>query len=261
MQRYFIEVFYRGTHYAGFQIQQNANSIQAEVEKALHTFFRDHFQLTCSSRTDAGVHALSNFFHFDAGPGYSIIACSNDALKKAVYNLNAIIPGDIVIRQIFKVDANAHCRFDATSRSYHYYIYQDKNPFLADRSFFYPYKLDIALLQEAADLLLAFTDFTSFSKKHTQVKSFNCRIMKSEWSRKQDSIVYHVEANRFLRGMVRGLVGTMLKVGTGKILSREFKEIIEAKDNARADFSVPAHGLFLSKVNFNPNKSGLPGTF
>jgi len=249
MQRYFIEVFYKGTNYSGFQIQDNANSIQAEIEKVLQIFFKDAFQLTCSSRTDAGVHALSNFFHFDSKS--AIISFDDMALKKAVYNLNAMLPDDIVIKQIFRVAANAHSRFDATSREYNYYIYQDKNPFSADRSFFYPYALDLKLLQQAADLLLQYDDFTTFSKKNTQVKSFICQIKQSNWRRDQDSIVYHVEGNRFLRGMVRGLVGTMLRVGTGKISIDEFKQIIEGKDNTKADFSVPAQGLFLVKVNYN----------
>ena len=249
MQRYFIEVFYKGTNYSGFQIQQNANSIQAEVEKALQIFFKAAFQLTCSSRTDAGVHALSNFFHFDSES--SIVSFDDMALKKAVYNLNAMLPDDIVIKQIYRVAANAHSRFDATSREYNYYIYQEKNPFSADRSFFYPYTLDLELLKQAADLLLQYEDFTAFSKKHTQVKSFICRITQSNWLREQESIVYHVKGNRFLRGMVRGLVGTMLRVGTGKISIDEFKKIIEGKDNKKADFSVPAQGLFLVRVNYD----------
>jgi tRNA pseudouridine38-40 synthase len=248
MQRYFIEIFYKGTNYSGFQIQQNANSVQAEVENALGIFFKDTFQLTCSSRTDAGVHALSNYFHFDTAS--SIIVFNEQALAAAVYNLNAIIPTDIVIKRIFKVANNAHCRFDAIGRVYNYYIYQNKNPFFADRSYFYPYKLDLELLQEAAGLLLGVEDFSSFSKKHTQVKSFLCKIKKSQWIREQDSLVYQVEGNRFLRGMVRGLVGTMLKVGTGRVAIEDFEKIILAKDNTKADFSVPAHGLFLVSVNF-----------
>ncbi len=255
MQRYFVEVFYKGTNYSGFQIQQNANSIQAEIEMVLQIFFKNVFQLTCSSRTDAGVHALSNFFHFDSES--SIVSFDEDALKKAVYNLNAMLPDDIVIKQIFKVAANAHSRFDATSREYNYYIYQDKNPFSADRSFFYPYTLDLNLLQQAADLLLQYEDFTTFSKKNTQVKSFICQIKQSNWRSGQDSIVYHVEGNRFLRGMVRGLVGTMLRVGTGRICTDEFKQIIEGKDNTKADFSVPPQGLFLIKVNYGKKQQSV----
>jgi tRNA pseudouridine38-40 synthase len=249
MSRYFIEVAYKGAGYAGFQVQQNANSIQAEVEKAFHIFFRDIFQFTCSSRTDAGVHALSNYFHFDTS---SVInSYSFDQLNAAIYNLNAILPEGIVVRKIFRVADTAHCRFDAISREYKYYIYQQKNPFFADRAYFYPYKLDLGLLQDAADMLIRYDDFSSFSKKNTQVKSFICRLKKCRWSLEQDSIVFTVEGNRFLRGMVRGLVGTMLKVGTGKISLPEFKNIIEQKSAASADFSVPAHGLFLIAVQFD----------
>lgn len=249
MQRYFIEVFYRGTNYSGFQIQQNANSVQAEVEKALQIFFKDTFQLTCSSRTDAGVHALSNYFHFDTAS--SMISLSAASLTDSVYNLNAIIPDDIVIKRIFKVAGNAHCRFDAISRVYCYRIYQSKNPFFADRAYYYPYQLNLDKLQEAAALILKNEEFSAFSKKHTQVKSFICQLNLSQWTRKQDTIEYHVSGNRFLRGMVRGMVGTMLKVGTGKIDMDEFEQIILSKDNTKADFSVPAHGLFLENVNFD----------
>lgn len=248
MSRFFIEVAYKGTRYAGFQIQQNANSVQAEVEKALKIFFRDEFQLTCSSRTDTGVHALSNFFHFDSQS--SITSLNTDSINTFVYNLNAILPDDIVVKRVFNVKPEAHCRFDAVSRLYNYYIYQTKDPFLADRAYFYPYKLDLEILNAAAEILLQFNDFTSFSKKNTQVKTFICQLQKSKWVKEAGTIIYEVEGNRFLRGMVRGLVGTMLKVGTGKLSLQDFKKIIEDKDASKADFSVPAQGLFLMKVNF-----------
>lgn len=245
MVRYFIEVAYKGTRYAGFQIQPNANSIQAEVEKALHIFFKQAITLSCSSRTDAGVHALSNYFHFDA-PNLP----AQEILNNSTYNLNAILPADIIVKRIFEVAPNAHSRFDATSRCYKYAIYQTKNPFVTDRAYYFPYKLDIDKLQAAADILKEYTDFTSFSKKNTQVKTFNCKITKSEWSVEDEITIYNVEANRFLRGMVRGLVGTMIKAGTGKITTNAFRAIIEAKDCTKADFSVPPQGLFLLKVNY-----------
>ena len=245
MARYFIEVSYKGTNYSGFQVQQNANSIQAEVEKALQIFFRENFELTGSSRTDAGVHALKNFFHFDSDN-----MPDEEILNASVYNLNAILPDDIVINNIRKVASEAHCRFDAKSREYKYYIYQDKNPFLADRAFYFPYRLDIEELQAAADLILQYEDFTSFSKRNTQVKTFHCIIQKSEWIIENETIVYKVIGNRFLRGMVRGLVGTMLRVGTGKISLNDFISIIESKDSSKADFSVPPQGLFLTNVEY-----------
>lgn len=245
MLRYFIEVAYKGTQYAGFQIQQNANSIQAEIEKALKVFFKQDISLTCSSRTDAGVHALSNYFHFDA-----VSLPNKEVLNNITYNLNAILPPDIVVKRIYQVAANAHSRFDAHARSYRYSVYQHKNPFIEDRAYYYPYKLDIDNLQAAATVLKEYTDFTSFSKRNTQVKTFNCTIIKSDWSFEDDCTIYNVEANRFLRGMVRGLVGTMLKVGTGKISIAGFKNIIESKDCTKADFSVPPQGLFLLNVRY-----------
>lgn len=238
MPRYFIEVCYKGTHYSGFQKQQNANSVQAEVEKALEIFYRQSFELTGSSRTDAGVHALQNFFHFD----------SDLPLEDGSYNLNAILPPDIVAKRIFQVADDAHCRFDAVSREYHYYIYQDKNPFLLGRAHFVPYPVDISLMQAAAALIRNYTDFTSFSKRNTQVKTFECTIYESEWTEKDQCLIYKVRANRFLRGMVKGLVGTMLMVGKKKINLAEFEAIIKAKDCSKADFSVSSDGLFLEKV-------------
>lgn len=245
MLRYFIEVAYKGSRYSGFQIQQNANSIQAEIEKAFKIFFREDIVLTSSSRTDAGVHALSNYFHFDA-----ISLPPREILDNITYNLNSILPDDIVVKCIYEVPPNAHSRFNALSRSYKYVVYQSKDPFVADRAYYYPYKFDLDNLQLAASVLMEYKDFTSFSKKNTQVKTFNCTILKSEWFLQDNLTVYNVEANRFLRGMVRGLVGTMLKVGTGKISIGEFRGIIESKDCTKADFSVPPHGLFLLKVRY-----------
>jgi len=245
MPRYFIEVSYKGTRYAGFQIQQNANSIQAEIEKSFKIFFKEDIKLTCSSRTDAGVHAFSNYFHFD-----TVDLPVQKVLNEVTYNLNAILPDDIVVKRIFEVAGEAHCRFDALSRAYRYAVYQSKDPFVADRAYYYPYTLDISKLQSAADVLMQYQDFTSFSKKNTQVKTFSCSIMKSQWTVQDNLTIYNVEANRFLRGMVRGLVGTMLKVGTGKITIDDFRSIIESKDCTKADFSVPPHGLFLLSVSY-----------
>ena len=242
MSRYFIEVSYKGTLYAGFQAQQNANTIQDEVEKALLVYFKESFMLTGSSRTDAGVHALQNFFHFD--PEFTTIP----SWDKVVYHLNAILPAGIVIKRIFPVPDNMHCRFDAKYRTYEYSIYMNKDPFLEDRAYFYPYKLNMALLNEAATLIKEVKNFESFSKRNTQVKTFNCFIHQSEWFSGTETIGYRVSANRFLRGMVRGLVGTMLKVGREKTSLDEFTHIIESHDPALVDFSVPPQGLKLMQV-------------
>ena len=171
-------------------------------------------------------------------------------MNNAVYSLNSILPDDIVIKRIREVASDAHARFDATSREYTYHIYRGKNPFISDRAYYYPYKLDLELLNEAATILKEYDDFTSFSKRNTQVKTFICQLTRSYWESKGDRIIYTVEGNRFLRGMVRGLVGTMLRVGTGKLSLDGFRGVIEGKDASKADFSVPGHGLFLMEVKF-----------
>lgn len=256
MPRYFIEVAYKGTNYSGFQIQQNANSIQAEVQKSLKIFFKKEIELTGSSRTDAGVHALQNFFHFDieniaSQSASSKLIHTEGNIEGALYNLNALLPDDIVVKKIFVVKDNAHCRFDAISRVYKYFIYQKKDPFLKGIAYYYPYKIDIDKLNEAAQQIVTHEDFTSFSKKNTQVKNFLCKIEKSEWMIQKNMIVYTVIANRFLRGMVKGLVGTMLQVGTNKISVQEFVDIIKNKNSSNADFSPVSKGLFLVEVNFH----------
>ena len=242
--RYFLEVAYKSTNYSGFQSQKNANTIQAEVQKAFKTILKKELELTGSSRTDAGVHAYQNYFHFDL---------ESDLSSQLVYNLNAILPTDIAIKQLLKVKDNAHCRFDAVSREYKYHIYQKKNPFLTDKAFYFPYTLDIEAMQEAAVILREYSDFTSFSKRNTQVKSFVCDIKESRWVVQDQCLTYNVKANRFLRGMVRALTATMLNLGRRKIDLSTFRRIIETKDCTLASFSAPAHGLFLTEVCFPDN--------
>lgn len=251
MPRYFIEVAYKGTRYSGFQVQKNGITIQSEVEEALAIKFGKPFQLTGASRTDAGVHALQNYFHFDTGTALlNQDSNSEAAMQKGLYSLNSILPEDIVIKRIIEVDEGLHCRFDAVSREYKYYICRKKDPFYNDRAYFYPYTLDFEKLQKAAAIILRTKDFTSFSKKNTQVNNFFCSVTKSEWLFENDLLIYNVAANRFLRGMVKGLVGTMLKAGTGKISLDEFITIVESKNVHNADFSVPSHGLFLVEVKY-----------
>ena len=240
-QRYFLEVSYYGAAYSGFQVQENANSVQEEVEKAIKILQKKEVTLTGSSRTDTGVHALKNYFHFDY---------DGEINKHFLYKLNAILPRDIVLQKLSLVTTDAHCRFDAISRSYKYFVYRHKNPFVQDRAYYYPYKLDFPILQETASIIKTYSDFTTFAKRNTQVKTFECRIYESEWTKENDCLVYTVKANRFLRGMVRGLTGTMLKTATGKMSVEEFKSVIESKNNSQADFSVPGHGLFLINVEY-----------
>ncbi|MEP6684838.1 MAG: tRNA pseudouridine synthase A [Parafilimonas sp.] len=244
MSRYFIEVAYMGTRYSGFQIQLNANTIQAEISRALKIFFNKDFELTGSSRTDAGVHALQNFFHIDT---------DIEITKTCIYNLNALLPYDIVIKDIFETKPGAHCRFDAVARTYHYQIIRFKNPFYFGRAYYYPFAINIDLLHEMAAVIKEHNNFTSFSKKKTQVKSFNCNIECSRWIIKDNLWCYEVKANRFLRGMVKGLVGTMLRVAKNKGDSFELTNILKNTDSSAADFSVSSGGLILTAVEFNNN--------
>lgn len=249
MTRYFLELAYKGTRYSGFQGQHNANTIQAEVEKVLSILQKEKIVLTGSSRTDAGVHAQQNFFHFDATNSVDNWE-KIESEASLVYKMNAILPPDIVVKSIFAVAAEAHCRFDALSREYNYYIYDKKDPFKSERAFYFPYTLDFDKLQQAASILKEYNDFTSFSKRNTQVKTFLCQIIESKWIIADEMLIYNVRANRFLRGMVRALTATMLQVGRNKISLEKFKRIIESKDCTLASFAAPPHGLFLSKVRY-----------
>jgi tRNA pseudouridine38-40 synthase len=242
MPRYFIEVAYKGTNYSGFQIQKNANTIQAEIEGAFQTLHRNVIILTGSSRTDAGVHASQNYFHFDYHEAIN---------SQFVYKMNAFLPKDIVVKKIFQMSLTAHSRFDALSREYIYNIHRFKDPFLQSTSFYFPYKLDVELMQKASELLKQQTNFFAFSKTNTQVKSFNCSIIKSQWMITENILLYKIEANRFLRGMVRAVTATLLKIGRHKLSIQEFEMMF--KEEKKAGYSVPAHGLFLTKVNYPQN--------
>ena len=247
MPRYFLEVAYVGTNYSGFQIQQNAVTIQQKIEEALTIFFKQTIPLTGSSRTDAGVHAKQNFFHFDFRENIN---------SKVLYNINSILPNDIAVKNIFNVPPEAHCRFNAISRTYNYYIYKNKNPFLNNRAWYYPYPINIQLLNEAATTILTYNNFEAFSKQNTQVNNFICNIQQSFWQQESETLMYHIQANRFLRGMVKAMVATQLKVGRGIISMQQFSSILEARDNTKAFFSVPSKGLFLERVGFDVNYFG-----
>ena len=243
MPRYFLEVKYSGALYSGFQVQKNAVTVQSVLEDSMAVYFREKISLTGSSRTDAGVHALQNYFHFDR---------EEPIPEKFLYNINAILPPDIAVLSIIPVNDEAHCRFDAVSREYAYHLYKEKDPFLADRAWFYPFPLDKQKLDRVAAIIAEYEDFTSFSKRNTQVKTFTCRIESSVWAEEKTGLVYRVRANRFLRGMVKGLVGTMLQAGRGKLDEIELRNIIESRDCSNADFTPPSHGLFLCAVNYPP---------
>jgi tRNA pseudouridine38-40 synthase len=243
--RYFIEVAYDGFEFSGFQIQNNAVTIQGELTKALSIILRSTISLTGSSRTDAQVNAYQNFFHFDY---------SNIIPETIIYNCNAVLPSNIVVKSIKQVISEAHARFSATSRLYCYAIHLQKNPFLHNRSYYFPYTLDKDRLIIAASLILNNLDFANFSKHHTQVNNFNCSIYKSEWLFLDENIQYYIEGNRFLRGMVRGLVGTMLQLAQHKISINDFELLLTNKStNIKCNFATPGYGLFLKQVKFPQN--------
>ena len=241
MPRYFLSIKYKGKRYAGFQIQENAATIQGHVERAMLTYLREKINLTGSSRTDAGVHANKNFFHFNTDKILS---------AEFVYHVNAILPYDIALLGVYSVPDSSHSRFDAIARAYSYEIHCSKDPFLEDRAWFYPFPMDEQLLNAAAKELLGTHDFTSFAKRRTQVYTHICTINKCSWMKTETGWAFEIEGNRFLRGMVRALVGTMVKVGRGKLGVNEFVDVLMSKDSTRADFSAPAHGLFLNEVIF-----------
>ncbi len=241
IMRYFLEVAYKGTAFGGFQVQDTAHTVQAEIDRAISLLMREKVETTGSSRTDAGVHALQNFLHFDIGQPLH---------PQFLYKVNAILSRDIVLKQVYEVSDEAHSRFDALNRAYRYTLYTQKDPFMQDRGYYYPYSLDVDLLQEAAGILKTYENFMTFSKRNTQVRTYNCNIMESAWAIEEGHLVYRVRANRFLRGMVRGMVGTMLRVGRGKLSIAGFREAIEKRDCTYADFAVPPQGLFLVQVAY-----------
>ena len=243
MPRYFLELAYKGTNYSGFQKQKNANTIQAEVEKAFQILHSQPVELVGSSRTDAGVHALQNYFHFDY----------HELHPQFLYKMNAILPDDIVLKKVQVVHSNAHARFDALSRRYEYRIFQTKNPFIQGQALYYPFKIDIDLMQQAAKIIKDEKYFFAFCKTNTQVKNFECSIYYSEWEIKKGIILYTIEANRFLRGMVRLLTASMLQVGRKKITIDEF--VCLFKSNDKCGFSIPSVGLYLTRVNFTQDSS------
>ncbi|MCK5169359.1 MAG: tRNA pseudouridine(38-40) synthase TruA [Bacteroidales bacterium] len=245
--RYFIQLSYKGTNYHGWQIQPNAISVQEVVTNAFSTILREGIEITGAGRTDTGVHASYFVAHFDSAIN------KLDLDKKFLFKLNSLLPKDIAIHQVSQVKNETHARFDATSRTYHYYIHQQKDPFLLESSYFLPQKLNIDLMNEACELLFQFTDFTSFSKLHTDVKTNNCKIIEAFWSIDDYKLKFTITADRFLRNMVRAIVGTLIDVGKNKISLKDFIQIIEGKNRSDAGVSVPSHGLFLSNIVYPEN--------
>lgn len=243
MQRYFIYLAYDGTSYHGWQVQPNGVSVQERLTKALSTLLRQPTEVVGAGRTDAGVHARLMVAHFDSSQALNEVFMAD--------KLNRLLPPDISVYRLRAVRSDAHARFDATSRTYRYYVTTAKMPFERQyrcRLFSMP---DFNRMNEAAQTLFDYTDFTSFSKLHTDVKTNNCRIMQARWERLDEvTWVFTIQADRFLRNMVRAVVGTLLEVGRGKLSVEGFRKVIEQKDRCRAGTSVPGCALFLEDITY-----------
>jgi tRNA pseudouridine38-40 synthase len=239
--KYFFEISYKGTNYHGWQIQKNAHSVQQEFNNALFKLFQTKISTIGSGRTDTGVHAEQQFVQ---------IEMENEINDDHIFKLNHILPHDISINNFFRVKERSSVRYDASSRTYEYRICRVKNPFLQDMVCFFWKDLDIDKMNKAAKVLLKFNDFESFSKVNTSTPHFLCDMFHAEWSQKGDLLIFRIEANRFLRGMVRAIVGTLLEVGLGRLSVADFEKIIEKKDRKAAGRAAPASGLFLVKIKY-----------
>jgi len=243
--RYFLQLAYNGKRYNGWQSQQNAPSVQDEIEKCLAYQLQSTIRLTGCGRTDTGVHARNFYAHFDCDEFEDLILS-----PQFLHKLNHCLAKDIAIEKVLPVTGDAHARFDAISRTYHYQISRTKNPFSTDSHYFVYGDLNHDLMQHCASILLDYEDFTSFSKLHSQTKTNLCEVKEAFFIVQPNEMVFRITANRFLRNMVRAITGTLLEVGKGKINETDFRTIIEAKDRNRAGFSVPAHALYLQEVKF-----------
>ncbi len=242
--RYFIELSYNGSAYHGWQNQPNAISVQEVIEKSLSTLLDEPIAIVGAGRTDAGVHAKQLFAHFNTE-----VSFDNDNL---VYKLNAFLPNDIAILDLFKVKPDAHARFDALSRTYLYRIALKKNVFTYNTAYFVKQTLAIEKMKQASKVLFEYNDFQCFSKSNTDVKTYHCNIMQCDWQLIDDELQLTIKADRFLRNMVRAIVGTMINIGLGKLSVEDLHDIIKSKNRSEAGFSVPAHALYLIKVTY-PN--------
>jgi tRNA pseudouridine38-40 synthase len=242
--RYFVEIAYNGNAYHGWQKQPEHITVQGVLEAALATALQQKIETVGAGRTDTGVHAKQFFAHFDVEKKISDTG-------NLVYKLNTILPADIAVRSIFKVSKKTHARFDATLREYTYYVNTKKDPFREHSAYYVKKKIDMDLMNQAAKVLLNYTDFQTFSKVKTDVKTYNCKLEYAFWERQGDELVFKIRADRFLRNMVRAIVGTLLEIGTGKTELKKMEKIIESKKRGKAGKSVPAHALFLTRVEYD----------
>ena len=241
--RYFIKLAYNGTQYHGWQYQPNASSVQETMNKAVSTLLNTEINLMGAGRTDTGVHAKEMYAHFDFDKVFEV--------ANLVHKLNSFLPKDITVYDIIPVLNEAHTRFDALKRTYEYHINTFKDPFLQEQSWYFHQSLDVNLMNEAAQLLFNHTDFQCFSKVNTDVNTFDCTIFEAFWKQENDKLIFTISANRFLRNMVRAIVGTLVNIGLHKITLTDFENIIKSKNRDKAGFSVPAHGLYLTKIEYD----------
>ncbi len=244
MGRYFLKLGYRGAPFHGWQIQPNAVSVQEEVEKALSTILRAPILIIGAGRTDTGVNARTMYAHFD-------YEGELPEKGKMLVSLNRLVGQDIAIYDIFKVTDDAHARFDATERTYKYFTAFEKTPFFYPLSWYCPHSLDIDKMNEAAKILLETDDFTSFAKLHSDAKTNICKVKRAEWSKEEDMAIFTITADRFLRNMVRAVVGTLVDIGRGKITIEDFRKIIDSKDRCAAGQSMPGEALFLWDIKYD----------
>lgn len=244
IQRYFIELSYNGTDYHGWQIQPNAVTVQECLDKALSVYFRQPVITLGCGRTDSGVHASQFFAHFDL----EILAGKPVNAERSVTGINSLLPYQIAVKRVFQVGGEAHARFDATERAYHYHLHFHKDPFKLDRSWLFKGILDMEAMNEAAKIILEHTDFSCFSKSNTQTFTNNCKVTEAYFQEKEGGLMFTIRADRFLRNMVRAIVGTLIRVGKKEITLAQFREVIESKNRSNAGQSVPACGLYLVNV-------------
>lgn len=249
--RYFIQLSYNGTPYHGWQRQPNAITVQQTIEEAISTLLRMPITIMGAGRTDTGVHARMMYAHVNIENKDGVdIAFAKADITKLTYKLNSFLPPSIAITQIIPVISEAHARFDATHRSYIYRISPTKNPFTQERAFYYKIPLDIKRMQEASDILLGYSDFECFSRSNTDVNTYLCDIKEASWSQVDDEYHFKITADRFLRNMVRAVVGTLIEIGQGKKPVSWMHEVIKGKNRSLAGASAPAHGLYLTDIGY-----------
>lgn len=247
MNRYFLKLSYNGKRYHGWQCQKNSNTVQQTLNDALTMMLRYPVNLTGAGRTDTGVHALEYYAHFDAEN-----EITSPELEKLIFRLNSYLPKDIVLYDIFPVTSKIHARYTAISRTYQYYISVCKNPFRYEFAHYRFGKIDLKLMNLGGEVLTQYSDFTSFSKVDTDTKTNICKVYSASWEMVDQELVFTIKADRFLRNMVRAIVGTLLELGTGKLSLEDLKKIIESKNRSEAGDSVPACGLYLVNIEYPP---------